>query len=241
MRRLTIIGSLVSGLGCAALLFAAGAPALAAPATTDESTSWAGYFLNGAVGTYNSVSASFTVPTAKCKATGSQDAGFWVGLDGVSSDSIEQIGFDADCTAGAATYFGWYEVYPAAPVDFSNKLSPGDSMSASVTFSGTTTYTLILADTTAGWSHTVTKSESGLSRSSAEVVTSGPGGGGAGSGPTLTNFGAIIYTNCTVNGTSLGKQNPTAVEMVDSEGRVMVSPSPITAAGTFTNTWERGN
>ena len=227
MRRLAIIGPLVSGLCCAVLLLGAGETALAAaPAATDQSTNWAGYFLSGAVGAYSSVSASFTVPAAKCKATGNQDASFWVGLDGVSSDSIEQIGFDTDCTAGVASYFGWYEVYPAPPVDFSNAIAPGDSMSASVTFSGTTTYTLVLADSTAGWSHTVTKSESGLSRSSAEVVTSGSGGGG-GTGPTLTNFGAITYTKCTVNGTSMGKQSPTEVEMVDSEGRVEIPlPGP---------------
>ena len=48
-------------------------------------------------------------------------------------------------------YYGWYEMYPAFPVNFSNTVRPGDSMSASVTFSGTSTYTLVLKDTTQGW------------------------------------------------------------------------------------------
>jgi hypothetical protein len=207
--------------------------------TTVQSASWAGYYLSGAAGAYSSVSASFTVPTAKCTSTGSQYAAFWVGLDGVTSASVEQTGIEADCISDTASYFGWYELYPAPPVDFSNAISPGDSMSASVTFTGTTTYTLVLKDNTAGWSHTVTKSESGLARSSAEVVTSGPDNGGTGA--TLTDFGKITYSDCAVNGTSMGTQSPTAVEMVDAAGHVMVSPSAMTAAGQFTNTWLRGS
>jgi hypothetical protein len=216
------------------VLFGSSATAFAATPSIAESTNWAGYYLSGASGAYSSVSASFTVPTAKC-VSGDQYAAFWVGLDGVSSDSVEQTGLDADCASGTVSYAGWYEMYPADPVYFSNTISAGDVMTASVTFSGTTTYTLVLADATAGWSHTTTKSESGLSRSSAEVVTSGPGGSGV-----LTDFGKIVYTACTVDGTSMGGQDPTGVEMVDSSGKVMVTTSTMTAAGKFTNTWLRG-
>ena len=237
MRSLVLIGSLALSLTAAPA--ASATPATAA--TTVQSATWAGYYLSGASGAYSSVSASFTVPGATCKSSGTQVADFWTGLDGVTSDTVEQIGIEADCLSGTASFFGWYDLYPAAPVDFSNAISSGDSMSASVTFSGTTTYTLVLADSTAGWSHTVTKSVAGDQRSSAEIVTSGPGGGGAGSGPTLLDFGKITYTSCKVNGTSMGTQDPTPVEMVDGQGRVMVSTSAITSAGTFTNTWLRGN
>jgi Peptidase A4 family len=235
MRRLAVLCGLTI-----LMLFGAGGTALAAaPVTVVQSSNWAGYYLSGASGAYSSVSASFTVPTAKCNATGSSAADFWVGLDGVSSDSVEQIGIEVDCTSGTASWFGWYELYPAPPVDFSNTISSGDSMSASVTFSGTTTYTLVLADSNAGWSHTVTKNMSGDARSSAEIVTSGPDG--SGTGPTLTDFGKVTYTKCTVNGTSMGTQDPTEVEMVDGSGKVMVSPSAMTAAGKVTNTWLRGS
>jgi Peptidase A4 family len=224
---------IVAGALGIVLLGLPGSALASTPAAT--STGWAGYYLSGANGAFSSVSATWTVPTAKCVA-GDQYAAFWTGLDGVASDSVEQVGIDADCTSKTASYLGWYDMYPADPVYFSNAIAAGDSMSASVTFSGADTYTLKLADSTADWSHTVTENESGLARSSAEVVTEGPGSAGI-----LTDFGKITYAGCTVNGTSMGTQDPTAVTMVDASGKVMVSTSTITAAGKFTNTWLRGS
>jgi Peptidase A4 family len=203
-----------------------------------DSSGWAGYELSGASGAFSSVSASWTQPAATCT-KGDQDVAFWVGLDGVSSDSVEQIGTETDCASGSASTFGWYEMYPADPVNFTNPVKAGDVLTASVTFSGTNKYTLVLSDATESWTKTVTKAESGLARSSAEVVTSGPGA--AGGSTTLTNFGKITYTGCTVNGTSMGGQSPVKVTMVDEKGLVMVSPTAMTAAGKFTNTWERGS
>jgi len=229
---------LLLAAGIAAVVVLGGArSAMAAPAGVD-SNSWAGYYLSGADGAFTTVSASWTEPTAACT-SGDEDVAFWVGLDGISSDSVEQIGSQADCTSGTASYAGWYDMYPAAPVYFSNVLRPGDALTASVTFSGTKTYTLVLADSTQGWSKTATVAEAGLARSSAEIVTSGPGA--SGSSPTLTDFGKITYTGCTVNGTSMGTQSPVKVTMVDDKGNVMVLPGAMTSAGKFTNTWERGN
>jgi hypothetical protein len=203
-----------------------------------DSSGWAGYEISGASGAFSGVSASWTQPAATCT-KGDQDVAFWVGLDGVSSASVEQIGTETDCTGGSASTFGWYEMYPADPVDFSNPVKAGDVLTASVTFSGANTYTLVLSNVTEGWTKTVTKAESGLARSSAEVVTSGPGADGGST--TLTNFGKIIYTGCTVNGTSMGGQSPVKVTMVDAKGLVMVQPTAMTAAGKFTNTWLRGS
>ncbi len=230
LRSVLTIGS----LAFASVLGLSGAAQATTTTTSIDSVSWAGYVVSGANGSYQSVSADWTVPTVKC-VSGTQFASFWIGLDGYSSDSVEQTGIDADCSGGTVSYSGWYDLYPASPVYFGNAISAGDSMSASVTFSGTTTYTFVLADATADWSHTITKSASGLARSSAEVVTQGPGPAGV-----LTDFGKITFTKCEVNGTSLGGQDPTAVTMVDGSGKVMVSPSAITAAGKFTNTWLRG-
>ena len=62
-----------------------------------SSSNWAGYAATGAAGSFTSVSASWTQPTASC-ASGSQYAAFWVGLDGYTSKTVEQIGTEADCT-----------------------------------------------------------------------------------------------------------------------------------------------
>ena len=79
-------------------------------------------------------------------------------------------------------------------------------MSASVTFSGTATYTLVLHDTTQGWTQTITKNQSGLARSSAEVITEAPSSS-SGVLP-LADFHTVSYSTSSANGTSLGSQSP---------------------------------
>ena len=64
-------------------------------------------------------------------------------------------------------------MYPAYPVNFSNTVRPGDHFTGSVTYNGGSSYTLVLKDTTKGWSHTVTKSLSGA----AQLVGRGHRGG----------------------------------------------------------------
>jgi len=210
--------------------------------TTAESTNWSGYAVTGANGAFTSVSANWTEPTAKCSGNRrrtDQYSSFWVGLDGYSSDSVEQTGTDADCVGTSPSYYGWYEMYPAYPVNFSNTVKPGDSMSASVTFSGTETYTLVLKDSTQGWTQTVTKNQSGLARSSAEVITEAPSSN-TGVLP-LADFGTVGYSVSTANGTSMGSQNPTEIIMVDNSGADKDSTSLFNGSGGFSNTWLRSN
>jgi hypothetical protein len=176
----------------------AGATALHAKSNAEvESSNWSGYAVTGSDGEFTSVSASWTEPTATCPSSTDEYAAFWVGLDGYNSDSVEQTGTDSDCDGTSPDYYGWYEMYPADPVYFTNTVEPGDSMSASVTFSGTETYTLVLTDNTQGWTQTITKNESGLDRSSAEVITEAPSSE-TGVLP-LADFGTVNYTASTAN------------------------------------------
>jgi hypothetical protein len=205
-----------------------------------ESTNWSGYAVDGSNGEYSSVSSSWTEPTATCTSRrADQYAAFWVGLDGYSSESVEQTGTDSDCDGTSPDYYGWYEMYPADPVYFSNAVSPGDHFSASVTFSGTKTYTLVLKDTTKGWTQTITKSESGLDRSSAEVITEAPSSE-SGVLP-LADFGTINYTASSDNGSSMGTQSPTAIVMINNSGQDKDSTSSISSSGAFSNTWIRSS
>jgi Peptidase A4 family len=207
--------------------------------TTATSTNWSGYAVTGANGAYSSVSASWTEPTATCTSRGDLYASFWVGLDGYSSDSVEQTGTDSDCVGRSGSYYGWYEMYPANPVNFSNTVEPGDSMSASVTFSGTKTYTLVLKDNTRGWTQTITKNQSGLDRSSAEVITEAPSSE-SGVLP-LADFNTISYSTSSANGSSLGGQNPIAITMINNSNQDKDSTSSIGSGGAFSNTWIRSN
>jgi hypothetical protein len=210
-----------------------------------ESTNWSGYAATGANGAFSSVSGSWTEPTATCssgrRGRGGSDqyAAFWVGLDGYNSDSVEQTGTDSDCDGSSPDYYGWYEMYPADPVYFTNTVRPGDAISASVTFSGTETYTLVLKDSTQGWTQTITKNQTGLDRSSAEVITEAPSSN-SGVLP-LADFGTVNYGSSTANGTSLGSQNPTEIIMIDNSGADKDSTSSINGSGGFSNTWLRAN
>jgi hypothetical protein len=205
----------------------------------DQSTNWSGYSATGANGKFTSVSATWTEPTATCSGRGDKYASFWVGLDGFNSSSVEQTGTDSDCAGSSPDYYGWYEMFPAAPVNFSNPVRPGDSFTASVTFSGTSTYKLVLKDSTQGWTQTITKTESGLARSSAEVITEAPSSQ-SGVLP-LANFGTVRYSASAANGTSLGSQSPTEIVMINSSGTDKDSTSTIASSGAFSNTWLRSS
>lgn len=205
-----------------------------------ESTNWSGYAATGANAAFTSVSASWTEPTATCTSRRSdQYAAFWVGLDGYSSDSVEQTGTDSDCDGRSPDYYGWYEMYPANPVYFSNTVRPGDQLSASVRFSGTETYTLVLKDSTEGWTQTIVQNEPGLDRSSAEVITEAPSSE-TGVLP-LADFGTVNYSAATANGVSLASLDPTEIIMVDNSGLEKDSTSAISSSGAFSNTWIRSN
>jgi hypothetical protein len=182
----------------------------------------AGYVATGASGAFTSVASDWTQPTAHCT-TGDKYASFVVGLDGYSSDSIEEIGTGADCDGKTPLYYAWYEMYPASPVTFSNTVSPGDQMSASVTYDGSNKFTLEIADVTQGWTRTEQASLAGAARSSAEVLL-------VGSSASLTNFGSVTFTGATVNKADLCDSDPVKVTMTG------VTVSAISGCTSFTDT-----
>jgi hypothetical protein len=204
------------------------------------STNWSGYAVSGGAGAYRSVSASWTVPAVACT-SGNRYASFWVGLDGYGghSRSVEQTGTDANCTGKTARYDGWYEMFPAAPVYFRTRVRPGDHLTASVTFSGTDTYTLVLKDITRGWSHSVVKDVPGLARSSAEVITEAPSSA-TGVLP-LADFGSVRFAAAKVNGNALKGLHPIRIVMIDADRLVKDSTSAFGPAGAFRNTWIRSS
>jgi hypothetical protein len=210
-----------------------------APDNTAESANWSGYAATGKDGAFTSVSASWTVPAVKCSSSSSKYAGFWVGLDGFSSHSVEQIGTDSDCAGRTPHYNGWYEMFPAGPVYFGRVVKPGNHISASVTFSGTDTYKLVFRNVTRGWTKTIIKKEAGLDRSSAEVITEAPSSE-SGVLP-LADFGTVSYTAAKANGKSMASRKPTKIIIVDSGGNREDSTSAIGSAGAFHNTWIRSS
>ncbi len=132
-------------------------------------------------------------------------------------------------------------MYPAYPVNFSNKVSAGDQFSGSVTFNGGSSYTLVLGDTTKGWSHTIHASLSGAGNSSAEVIAEAPCCTASGGILPLAHFSPVTFSSATVDGSAIGNFSPTQIIMVDSAGRAKDSISSLSGGNSFTATWLRAN
>jgi hypothetical protein len=203
-----------------------------------ESTNWSGYAANGS--TYTSVSANWTQPTAKCP-SGDQYSAFWVGIDGYSSDTVEQTGSEADCDGKTPVYSSWYEMYPADPVYFNEPVEPGDQFYGSVTYNGGSSYTLVLTDSTEGWSKTISASLSGAANSSAEAIVEAPCCTASGGILPLTDFGTVNFSNVTVDGSPISDFSPTEIIMVDGQGRDKDHISSSSDGDSFTATWVRKN
>ena len=197
-----------------------------------SSTNWAGYAAHST--TYTSVTSTWREPSASCGSSTTY-ASFWTGLDGYASSSVEQTGTLVECSGGSPHQFAWYEMYPASPVYFNNTVVAGDTMVSKVTATSSGAFSLYLADTTRGWSHTVNQSNSSLARSSAEVIAEAPSSS-SGVLP-LANFGTVTFTSSYVNGGTLGASNPTAITMVTSSGTTKVSVSGISGGTSFSATW----
>ena len=125
--------------------------------TATGSFNWSGYADTSATNqTFTKVSGAWTTPSVTCSAE-DQITSDWVGLDGFSSGTVEQLGTISWCFQSTPTYFTWYEMFPAGTVEVGTALKPGDKIAASVTRTGTS-YALKLTDsTTAGNNISVTK------------------------------------------------------------------------------------
>jgi Peptidase A4 family len=205
---------------------------------TATSTNWSGYAATGS--TYTSVSASWVQPTGSCTSA-TRYSSFWVGLDGYSSNSVEQDGTDTDCSGGRAVYYGWYEMYPNPSFSFGDTVKAGDTMSASVTYTATNTYKLVLSDATQGWSVSTTQTLSGAPRSSAEVIIEAPCCTNSGGILPLANFGTVHLSNSIVDGSAIGTFSPVGITMIDNSGRDKDTITALSSNENFSATWVRAN
>ena len=203
-------------------------------ATTD-STNWSGYAAYNA--TFSDVQASWTQPKVTCSTSGHRYASFWVGLDGYTSNSVEQIGTDSDCSGRRAVYYAWYEMYPAYSVTLSqtsNPVVPGDSMSAEVSTSATT-FTLTLHDSTQKWIYSTTQASTTAQDSSAEWVAEAPSSCYITcSVLPLANFGTVNFSTAVTTGNGQAG----TISTFTNSGIIKAQPSALgTNGSSFTVTW----
>jgi Peptidase A4 family len=218
---------------------------------TVESTNWSGYAVTGSK--FTVAQGSWTVPSVNCSQTPNTYAAFWVGLDGYSSSSVEQTGTLSQCNGTSAEYYAWYEFYPNPSYEITSvPVSPGNQISASVTYNGSEFTTKITNETT-GKSYSKTARVRGAARSSAEWIAEAPCCTSSGGILPLADFGTAYfgqdYTD--VSGTNEATDSSTSgpvsafgsnvqeIIMVSSSGADEAVPSSLSSDGTsFDVVWK---
>jgi hypothetical protein len=202
--------------------------------TAATSENWAGYVSTGAAGAFTKVSSSWAEPAATCGATQTFSS-FWVGLDGAGTNTVEQTGTEADCANGAASYSGWFEMFPAAPVFYDNPVQPGDAMSASVVANGGGSFTLTLTDATQGWSKVTQQTSDTAQLGSAEIIAEAPSDGTV---LPLTDFGSVEFTDALINNEAISDLSTIALTMDSAANVAEATPSALTDGDDFTVTFD---
>jgi hypothetical protein len=211
-------------------------PAIRDGKVLNYSGNWSGYAVTG--GTFTTATASWTQNAITCTSgDGETDMSPWVGIDGFSSDTVEQTGSSGDCDGSSKDYYAWYEMYPANVVVINKTVKAGDKFTGTVTHTTGTKYTLMLEDITQGWTNSVTKSISDADDSSAEAVMEMAANN-------LTKFGTDPFTGFTVDGTAIGSfTSPYTIQQMeittsgDSSGTLCDSTSALSDLENFTTTW----
>jgi hypothetical protein len=215
-----------------------------------HSLNWAGYAANRAGTSFRYVSAAFFVPYLNCAAATPSYSSHWVGLDGLGSATVEQVGIEADCSGTTAQYYAWYEMYPN-PVSAAFPVRPGNAIQASVTYQRSNRkFVLMLRDTSNGRhvAKALKCAAKACLRSSAEVISEAPSDGSKGILP-LADYRAANYSGITVT-TTRGRSSGLLsrrwdtyqiVGVGDSSDELAAQPTSLFQGQAFSIYWFRAN
>lgn len=219
------------------------------------STNWSGYasvtsLTNPLAQSVSRVTGDWTVPTI-AKSSRHTYCAIWVGIDGFSSSTVEQIGTEQEWDRGRQINYAWFEMYPGPMyqlVGFPVRVN--DKIRGLVQFvkktSGKDIFQLTLYNLTKRVSFTVpssyTKSTSSQ-RNSAEWVVEAPSSSSA--ILPLAKFSTITLSNCqaTIQNRSGPINSPfwksDGITMKTSNGKIKAQPSTLKSGGTsFSVTWK---
>jgi len=211
------------------------------------SSNWSGYAVQTNLasptnGVVSDVVGSWAVPAATKSSSKTTYSSNWVGIDGYSNGTVEQLGTESDWTRGGDSYYAWFEMYPSRAYLISGfTVRPDDIVTASVHYAGGTSYVLTITNVTnGGQTFTTTQSSSAAKRSSAEWIAEAPSSGRV---LPLANFGTTTFTNCsTTIGGVTGSINggPWQFDAITMQAKnvVKATPSDLSADGsTFSVVW----
>jgi hypothetical protein len=209
-----------------------------------QSSNWSGYnqgILDTTTVT-SSISARWTVPTAtQHKAGEAEDSATWIGVGGgclqsscsATDSTLVQAGTEqAVSSTGQASYNAWYEIIPVPEIASTIAVHAGDIIDCSISQVVPGLWTITLNDTTdgQGFTQTVPYPSDGstaewIEETPTEIGTSGT------SLAALPNLSTVQFSQATVNGASAGLVPAQAVQLIDSNGNPIATPStPVTGS-----------
>jgi len=214
---------------------------------TNTSSNWFGY-QQGAIEQggklFHAISGSWTVPTATQHTSGqAENSADWIGIGGgcvdancaVGDQTLIQTGTEQDVSAtGQASYDAWYEVIPAPELQITSMtVAPGDQMQASISqiATGADVWNLTIKDVTRNESFSTTLPYPST-MDTAEWIEETPLEIGTNAGfaalPNLTDPG---FNSATVNGANPHLTTAEEMQLTDSSGNVIGSPSAPNSTG----------
>lgn len=216
-----------------------GTSAVSLPTGTTGSSNWAGYVVAPASGTaYTSVSGTWTIPDISGSANGSA-AAQWIGLGGVSSTDLLQMGTIEYNENGTIVTAVFVEKLPDS-AQYVVSAAAGSTIKASISKDSASdtqwnlTYTIVSPDNETV-TDTVTMavdadyaSEMGTS---AEWISEDPTNAN-GQLIRIANMGTVKYSALTVNGNALSDSSNTLQPVALVSGsRVVIAPSAVGSDG----------
>src|SRR3954447_6995540 len=259
--RLTLAG--VAGLALAlATTFPAGAGShgraiglvRGAHATVNmsQSSNWSGYN-KGVLETgsgFHSISGQWTVPSATQHTKGQDEfSSSWIGIGGGCLDTscsatdatLIQAGTEQDVAAdGTPSYSTWFELIPAPSISTPLAVKAGDVVAATIGETAPEAWRISLKNVTTGqcWSTTVPYPSTYATAEWIEEtpLTFGTSGAGLSS---LPNLGTVHFTGSAVNGANAALNPAEEMQLVDSNGNPIATPSAPSASKDAFNdcTW----
>ncbi len=213
------------------------------------STNWSGYaaltsLTNPLRNSVTRVAGTWTIPRLTSTPNTTYSS-IWVGIDGYSSSTVEQIGTEQDWQNGRQQNYAWFEMYPNFAYEILGfPVNVGDSITGVVSYVGNNIFQLVLTNNTRRVTYTVpsTYTRTIANRSSAEWIVEAPSENTV---LPLANFGTATMTSCscTINGVS-GPINSTKwkndkITMITPSGLTKALPSALSTNGqSFSVTWK---
>jgi hypothetical protein len=209
-------------------------------ANTNQSSNWFGYnigTLERGDTLFNSITGDWTVPTVSLHGSGQDEASSdWIGIGGgcvdagctVTDSTLIQTGTEQDVSStGQTTYTAWWELVPAPSISISMTVEPGDHLHASIAeiVPDSDVWTITLQDVTRNetFTQTVPYTSTHLT---AEWIEETPLEIGTNAGfAALPNLTTPVFDYATVNGQPANLNASEQMQLIDSNGNVIGTPS----------------